>query len=1824
MKTDLPFDKVVRRGVLLCAAGAAGIAALAWLSWAFDHWRLITLSADYIPMAPCTALLLLLMAAATLLRLRRPDTVAQTSSLLYRGFPTRGAPYPPQPSADWKSAIQQVGNLRYDRRVRWPARAATDAFAFAAVVVTALLSLSVLMPDRFGLAGWVEGWLAPTTATVGSVPVGRMSPLTAWAFLLTAAALLLQLSPFDHGRLGPRFSAGLALGVVLIGLVVVLGYALGAPLLYGRQTIPMAVLTGVAFALLGLALLLASGAAQWGLDLLTAGSSPEPAPAPAGDAPKPTVPVFLIVLFVCLMAAIGASGFFYLKRQMADSRRTAQEALAAIADLKAGQIVEWRKENLAHARSILESRALADHFQELLANPTNAAAKDSVMNSMTAWQKHLRYARVRLWDQNQRVRFAVPASADRAAPADAAFVAQTLRTNQVLLPDLHLDPPAPERECLDLFVPLLPTRGASAGAETPLGVLQLEINPADFLFPLIQSWPTPSATAETLLLRRDGNEVLYLNNLRHRTNTALRLRLPLTRTDVPAVRAALGEVGLRTGVDYRSVPVLAALRAIPDSPWFMVAKVDQAEIYAPPRRQALVAGFIVGVLLLATLLGAALLWRQRNLGLLRHALAQEQQRQALTERLANISKQANDIILLADTDWRILEANDRALETYGYTLAELQRLTMRDLRPPDRRAEFDRQLSGLDVRSGAVYETVHQRKDRTTLPVENSVRRIELAGVPYHQCILRDITERKRAEEALRQSEERFRSLVDTMSEGLGVQDANARITFMNRRGYEMLGYELDELLGQPVGLLFDAENQLILRDQMARRRAGERQSYEIAWRRKDGGTLHTIIAPSPRFDEHGNLIESVAVFTDITARKLAEQALAKAAAEWQTTFDAVTDTVWLLDKDQRIVRCNKATAAQFHRDEAQVLGCRCWEIVHGAAEPIQDCPIRRMQTSLRRETMELQVGPHWFEIAVDPVLDTAGQLVGAVHIIRDTTDRKQAEQELRALFMRQEAILTAIPDIIAEVDTNKVYTWMNQAGLEFFGDDALGKEAAFYFVGEQDTYGAVQPLFHGDPNVIYVESWQRRRDGEKRLLAWWCRVLKDANGNVTGALSSARDITDRKQAEAETRRLLDETKRARADLLSILEDQRETEAALRESEERLRLPLQAANQGLYDLNVQTGDAKVSPEYATMLGYDPVTFQETNARWIERLHPDDRERVAGIYRAYIRGELSLYQVEFRQRTADGQWKWILSLGKVVEHDSRGQPLRMLGTHTDITARKQAEDAVRQRGEDLANLLEVSKTLAVTLAFEPVLQAATDGATKLLGLESAAIYLLEGEWLHLWATTPPLDPKLPEPFRRARLVDHPHIREAMSTGRPVLLPDSATAELTSAERIIIEARGLHTLLYLPLKAGEQVVGTLIVGAIGAPRLISDAQIDLSRTLANLAALAVTNARLYEAGQRHVADLEREVAARKQAEEALRKSEERYRRLHETMTDPFVLVDMAGHILECNWTYREMLGYTEAELRQLTYHDITPQQWHAFEARIVQEQILSQGFSGVYEKEYRRKDGTVFPVELRVSLVRDDAGQPAAMSAIVRDITERKRAEAALRLSGEQLRALTQRLQTAREEEARHIARELHDELGQMLTGLKMDLRWVERRLEEGEAGPRANALLEKVVATSELVDATIKTVQRISSELRPSMLDKLGLVMALRYEARQFQQRTGIACLLRVPEPEPQLVPDAATVCFRICQEALTNITRHAAASNVEIEFHAEEAEGQGGQGAQGRRGGVWVLEVRDNGKGIASDKLADPNSLGLLALLLECVPRPSTCHARQFFVRCWR
>ena len=224
-----------------------------------------------------------------------------------------------------------------------------------------------------------------------------------------------------------------------------------------------------------------------------------------------------------------------------------------------------------------------------------------------------------------------------------------------------------------------------------------------------------------------------------------------------------------------------------------------------------------------------------------------------------------------------------------------------------------------------------------------------------------------------------------------------------------------------------------------------------------------------------------------------------------------------------------------------------------------------------------------WADVSTVARKDKKGNLLYLMTTISDITEKKQAQEALIAMTSRREAILSAIPDIIMEVDHNKIYTWANPSGSQFFGDDVIGKEAADYFEGEQETYQTLQPLFNGHEDVVYVESWQRRKDGRKRLLAWWCRVLKDASGNVSGALSSARDITR----------------------------QRQTEAALRESEEKFRTLVEQSPLGISLITKGGRYQYLNPAFRDIFGYT-VEDIPTGDQWFKKAFPDKNDRDTAI------------------------------------------------------------------------------------------------------------------------------------------------------------------------------------------------------------------------------------------------------------------------------------------------------------------------------------------------------------------------------------------------------------------------------------------------------------------------------------------------------------------------------------------------------------------------------------------------------------------------------------
>jgi len=385
-----------------------------------------------------------------------------------------------------------------------------------------------------------------------------------------------------------------------------------------------------------------------------------------------------------------------------------------------------------------------------------------------------------------------------------------------------------------------------------------------------------------------------------------------------------------------------------------------------------------------------------------------------------------------------------------------------------------------------------------------------------------DITERKRAEEELQESRQLLEAVLNSIpvrvfwkNRELVYRGCNT--PFARDAGFErpedIIGLDDHAMSWREQAALYQRDDREVIMSGKAKLLIEEPQTTP------SGEQIHLLTSKVPLRDASGAIVGVLGAYQDVTKLKRAEEALNRSEERFRELAELLPETIFETDLQGTLTFVNKSAYGVFGYCEADF----------NRGQPALDMLIpaerERAQERIRRllcgehigqcEYTALRKNGSTFPVLISSrVILRRGEPVGVRGLVVDITRHKLAEEELRQLSARDEALLASVPDIIAETDCNKVYTWVNKAGLEFFGEDMIGREAAYYFEGEQATYEVVQPLFEGSEKVAYVESWQRRRDGEKRLLAWWYKVRKDADGRIAGSLATARDITDQKLAQ--------------------------------------------------------------------------------------------------------------------------------------------------------------------------------------------------------------------------------------------------------------------------------------------------------------------------------------------------------------------------------------------------------------------------------------------------------------------------------------------------------------------------------------------------------------------------------------------------------------------------------------------------------------------------------------------------------------------------------------
>jgi PAS domain S-box-containing protein len=607
------------------------------------------------------------------------------------------------------------------------------------------------------------------------------------------------------------------------------------------------------------------------------------------------------------------------------------------------------------------------------------------------------------------------------------------------------------------------------------------------------------------------------------------------------------------------------------------------------------------------------------------------------------------------------------------------------------------------------------------------------------------------------------------------------------------------------------------------------------------------------------------------------------------------------------------------------------------------------------------------------------------------------------------------------------------------------------------------------------------------------------------------------------------------AELAAIALVQKRSEETLKKSEIRYRSYIEVTGQLGWTTNADGEVVEDMPSWRQFTGQSKEEIKGWG--WSKALHPDDLDQTARIWRNAVAG-IKSYEVEYRIRRYDGVYRDFLARGVPIFEDD-GNIREWVGTCIDITERKKAEQTLRESREDLKRAQAVAQTGSWRMDIQRNELIWSDENWRIFGVARGTPLTYET----FLSTVHPDDREyVDRKWMAALRGEHYDIEHRIVVGDSIRwVRERAELELD--------------------KDG------LLLGGFGATQDITEKKYAEMRLREAKEALQKVNEELESKVQDRTAEL-------RKAYDAVRDERQRLYSVLENIPAYVCLLTEDYTFSYVNQEFRKRFGNPgDSRCHDYLFGLSEPcegcQTFRIFKERLNSNQWEWTGPDNktyaIYHYPFTDIDGT--PLILEMGL----------------DVTERKMAEEESKESREKLRNLLVHLQSVREAERTHIAREIHDEFGTILTALKIDLSWLEKKFTV-----KQESLKEKTRKSLDLINSAIKTVQKISSQLRPGILDHLGLAAAIEWEVKEFGNRTGVKWNLSIDKGERSLDRDMSTTIFRILQETLTNIARHAEATCVSVSLN--------------ENGSCLILQVKDNGKGIAEEDLADPRSYGLMGM----------------------
>jgi PAS domain S-box-containing protein len=593
---------------------------------------------------------------------------------------------------------------------------------------------------------------------------------------------------------------------------------------------------------------------------------------------------------------------------------------------------------------------------------------------------------------------------------------------------------------------------------------------------------------------------------------------------------------------------------------------------------------------------------------------------------------------------------------------QLQKLT------EDLEKQVARRTNAL-TRSLEELENAQTQLKESNTKLENNARNLEIKVFFRTLTLKREIEERRKAEEALIESELKFRRLVENANDMIYSTSSEGIFTYFSPKIKDVLGYDPSEVIGQPFSFLCHPEDLSLAQTfhqnilQIGQNIAG----IEIRVPCKDGSFCWILLNSAPIFDRDGNVIAYHGIARDISESKRIETALRHSEEKFRQIFEDAPLAMGILDFETlRFLAANQAACQLFKYTQNELAELSSKDLVYLDDPPLDRKALEKLIsgkiTKIKQEKRYLTKDGEmiWGSLTTTLIRDRDENALYLLIMIEDITEQKLIQESLnRSQQILQDCFENA-PIGLQWIDRDGKILWANQSQLEMLGfspDEYIGHHIA-EFHRDRDLVNNILKQLSDRGNLHNCEAILKCKDDSTRHVQINSNALWE-NNQFLHTRCFVNDITDLKQAERK----------------------------IQLSEERLQLALEISEHGLWDWNVITGELYLSPQWLYMVGYEKDEFAEFFESWVSLIHPEDEPWVMDILNAHLQDSSIPYNFDYRVLTKSGEWKWISNHGKVVDRDENNLPLRMTGTHKDITDRKQTEERIKASLQEKEVLLK---------------------------------------------------------------------------------------------------------------------------------------------------------------------------------------------------------------------------------------------------------------------------------------------------------------------------------------------------------------------------------------------------------------------------------------------------------------------------------------------------------------------------------------------------------